>query len=278
MPWLISHGPRSMPVRTRARGAGTRQAPCRHASHISSQEASKATESPARTRSCVPTGSSCWKIRASASTKAAAERCCTATPLGVPVEPEVKMTQASSSGPGSRGAGNGRGRWPSVTISPAPRNIAGDPGLAEHEPGPLLRVVRVHRDVRGPDHQDRQDRDIKQVGAGRDPDADLVPGTEAGEVQLLRPGPDRSQKLGVTERLVAVVEGGSIREARGGVLQDVDQGPLRRCGQGPRKLRPERRADGGEGLRRAAVLRLLISHRGIVSGLGERKVSGFALC
>ena len=43
-------------MRTSERGAGTRQAPCRQASHISSQEASKATDSPASTRSPGPIG------------------------------------------------------------------------------------------------------------------------------------------------------------------------------------------------------------------------------
>ncbi len=91
-----SQGPRSMPERTSDRGAGTRQAPCRQASHISSQEASKATDSPASTRSSGPIGLSAKNICASASTNAAALRWVTATPLGVPVEPEVKMIQASS--------------------------------------------------------------------------------------------------------------------------------------------------------------------------------------
>ena len=95
MSWATSHGPRSIPLRTSARGAGTRQAPDRQASHISSQEASKATDSPASTRSSGPSGSS--------TRKAAADRCVTATPLGVPVEPEVKMIQASSCGDGSGG-------------------------------------------------------------------------------------------------------------------------------------------------------------------------------
>ncbi len=100
-----SHGPRSMPERTSARGAGTRQAPCRHASHISSHEASNATDRPARTRSPGPSGASWQNIRASASTKAAALRWVTATPFGVPVEPEVKMIHASSSRFGPRTTG-----------------------------------------------------------------------------------------------------------------------------------------------------------------------------
>ena len=96
-----SHGPRSTPLRTRARGAGTRQAPWRQASHISSQDASNATDSPASTRSPGLSGCVGRKRRASASTNAAADRCVTATPFGVPVEPEVKMIQASWAGESS---------------------------------------------------------------------------------------------------------------------------------------------------------------------------------
>ncbi|KZX19848.1 hypothetical protein ACH61_03052 [Rathayibacter tanaceti] len=105
MPCVVSHGPRSIPLRTSERGAGTRQAPCRQASHISSQEASNATERPASTRSPGPSGS-CWRnSRASASTRAAAERWLTATPFGVPVDPDVKMIQASSSSEGGWASG-----------------------------------------------------------------------------------------------------------------------------------------------------------------------------
>ncbi len=110
-----SHGPTSIPLRTRARGAGTRQAPYRQASHISSQLASKATDSPAITRSPMPSGSACGgcrNIRDSASTKAAAERCDTATPLGRPVEPDVKITHASWSRPGSAGSSGSAGWSP----------------------------------------------------------------------------------------------------------------------------------------------------------------------
>ncbi len=95
-----SHGARSAPLRTSERGAGTRHAPCPHASHISSQEASKATDRPAITRSPGPSGASWQNSTDSASTNAAAERCVTATPFGVPVEPDVKMIQASSSSRG----------------------------------------------------------------------------------------------------------------------------------------------------------------------------------
>jgi hypothetical protein len=90
-----SQGPRSAPLLTCARGTGTRHAPYRQASHISSQDASKATDSPAITRSPGPIGSSVRNSAASASTNAAALRWLTATPLGFPVDPEVKMIHAS---------------------------------------------------------------------------------------------------------------------------------------------------------------------------------------
>ncbi len=92
-----SQGPRSIPERTSERGAGTRHAPEPHASHISSHDASKATDNPASTRSPGPRGRSCRNSRDSASTNAAALRLLTATPFGVPVEPDVKITHASSS-------------------------------------------------------------------------------------------------------------------------------------------------------------------------------------
>ena len=46
MPRCASHGPRSAPERTMVRGAGTSAAPLRHASHISSQLASKDDREP----------------------------------------------------------------------------------------------------------------------------------------------------------------------------------------------------------------------------------------
>lgn len=95
--------PSMSPARTVSRSAATRVAPKRQASHISSQEASKATDRPAMTRSRGPSGASRRNMRDSASTQAAADRCLMATPFGLPVVPEVKMIQASSSSPGAAG-------------------------------------------------------------------------------------------------------------------------------------------------------------------------------
>ena len=141
-----SHGPRSTPVRTSERGAGTRQAPCRQASHISSQEASKATDSPASTRSPGPIGSSTQNSRASASTNAAAARWLTATPFGLPGRPGGEDDPRVVAGPGVPGRPTGAPRGVSAPPSPS---TAAHPGLAEHQLGPLLRVVGVDRHVGG---------------------------------------------------------------------------------------------------------------------------------
>ncbi len=71
------------------------------------------------TRSPGPIGSSVRNRAASASTNAAAPRCVTATPLGFPVDPEVKITQASSSMPG-RAAGEPDTPC-TLRLCPAPR-------------------------------------------------------------------------------------------------------------------------------------------------------------
>ncbi len=111
---------------------------------------------------------------------------------------------------------------------------ARDAGLAEHQFGALVGVVRVHRNVRRPDEHHGQDRDVELVGARRDPDADLVAGAEPGEMQFPRGGADLVHQLGIAERPVAVVERGGVGEAGGSLLQDINQRPFRRCSEGAR--------------------------------------------
>ena len=134
----------------------------------------------------------------------------------------------------------GRGERPGMVAVrddlPAGAKDAGHPGLPEDQFGPLIRVIGVNRDIGRTDQQHRQDRDVKVVGAGRDPDADLVAGTQPGKVQFPRCGPDFIHELGVTERAVAVVERGSVRETRGGIAEDVYERPLRRGGECAREL------------------------------------------
>ena len=81
---------------------------------------------------------------ASASTKAAAARWLTATPLGVPVDPEVKMTQQSSAGlQAARRAAAG----PAGREGQARTDDGANVGVAPHLFRPGWRVGEVHRHV-----------------------------------------------------------------------------------------------------------------------------------
>ena len=122
-------------------------------------------------------GSSARNSRASASTNAAAAPWLTATPFGVPVEPEVKMIQASSPGPGRPGVPTARVRR-SDTASPSP-STAHDPRLGEHELGAFLGIVRVDRHVGGARREHAEDREVQLGRTGGDPDADAVADTDA---------------------------------------------------------------------------------------------------
>ena len=226
-----SHGPRSMPLRTSERGAGTRQAPCRQASHISSHDASNATDSPASTRSPGPIGLSCKNICASASTNAAALRCVTATPFGVPVDPDVKMIQASSrpSGDAARHPRDEPGAADQALLGDDPDHV----GLAEHQLGPLVGVVGVDRHVGRAGGQRREDRHVQRVTARRHPDADAVAAADAAGGEPRDAFLDVGDQLGVGELDRAVVERGRIGVARRGVVEDVDE--RARFGRGRRQ-------------------------------------------
>ena len=224
-----SHGPTSTPLRTSDRGAGTRQAPYAQASHISSQLASKATDRPAITRSPGPMGSSTRNIRDSASTKAAALRWVTATPLGLPVEPLVKMTQASSVGRRAR---------PRLEARRPVRQLRGDPaldpqvvadhrdrvGLLEHDARALVGVVGVDGDVGRAGAEDAEDGDVEIGGAGLDAHADLVADPDTDLVQLGRDLVGGLGELGVGQHRDAAVDRGALRGELDDLAEDVDQG------------------------------------------------------
>ena len=217
-------------MRTSARGAGTRQAPCRQASHISSQEASKATDSPASTRSPGPIGSSARNRRASASTNAAAERWVTATPFGVPVEPEVKMIHASSPVAGRARACRSARLCARSSRRPSPSDRA-HPGLAEDQLGALLGVVGVDRDVGGAGGEHGEDRDVQLGGAGGDPDADPVADADARLGEAPPHGVDLLGQLAVGEHRAAVVERGGVGVRRVAVSARTSSS-VRRAGAG----------------------------------------------
>ena len=235
IPLATIHGPRSMPLRTRDRGAGIRQAPWAQASHISSQEASNATDRPAITLSPGPIGRSWRNSRASASTNAAALRCCTATPFGRPVDPDVKMTQASSSGPGSSGT---RAGAPCVRTSMT-RSASDQRGhlrLVEHQPGPCCpgrrrrpgRTTRRPAVRRGSRHTARTSRTVCGTRPG-------LPRTDAGAVQLSRDGLGGLEHLAVGQDVRAAVDRGVVRPPRGGLAEDRHQGSWRGGPVGPQQ-------------------------------------------
>ena len=115
-------------------------------------------------------GSLTRNIRDSASTKAAALRWVTATPLGLPVEPLVKITQASSSVAGPAAGSEAAGRLTATARAPAldPQVVADDGdgvGLLEHDARPLVGVVGVDGDVGRAGAEDAEDGDVEVGGA-----------------------------------------------------------------------------------------------------------------
>ena len=225
-------------MRTSARGAGTRQAPCRHASHISSQEASNATDSPASTRSPGPIGSSARNRRASASTNAAAERWRDRDALrgarraGREDDPRVVAVT---------GCAGGADRRAVLCHEPVVAEHGAHPGLAEDELGPLFGVVGVDGDVGGARGEDGEDGDVELGGAGGDPDADAVadPDADTGEAP-----PDDVDLLGepaIGEHRAARVDRVLVRVLRRGLGEHVEQRAAARCGRGG-----EERGSAGE--------------------------------
>ena len=177
---------------------------------------------PARTRSPGPIGLSCKKIRASASTKAAALRWVTATPFGVPVEPEVKMIQASSR-PSGAAARHPRDE-PGPRVRPASVMTPTTPASPNTRSARSCGIVGVDRDVGRAGGQRRQDRHVERVAARRHPDPDAVTPADAPRAQPFDAGLDVDDQFAVGQLHGAVVDGGRVGVARRGVVQDVDQG------------------------------------------------------
>ena len=220
-----------------APASGRRNQACavRQASHISAHDASNATDSPGQGPGHpVRSGCPARRFGASASTKAAALRWVTATPfLGVPVEPDVKMIQASSraSGglrtPAARRAGGpaqaGFGDRPDDARPPNTRSarsraVGVDRGYSR--PGGSTGSLRTARNcstasARRSGHHGPIPRALQPFDAGLD-----VP---------------RSVRCRSTDG--AVVDRRGVGVTRGGVAQDVDQmcaapGPVPTAGTG----------------------------------------------
>jgi hypothetical protein len=83
---------------------------------------------------------------------------------------------------------------------------ADDACLAEHQGGPLLRVVGVDRHVRRAGGECREDRHVQRVTARRHPDADAVAAADPARREPLDAFLDVDDQLGVGELDLAVVD------------------------------------------------------------------------
>ena len=128
----------------------------------------------------------------------------TATPFGVPVDPDVKMIHASSRASGAAA------RQPRDEPGPAEQARFGDDrndvGLTEHQFGAFVGVVGVDRHVCRAGGQRRQDRHVQRIAARRHPDADPVAAADAPGGQPLHAVLDVADQLAVGELHGAVVD------------------------------------------------------------------------
>ncbi len=118
-------------------------------------------------------------------------------------------------------------REPSVLDPTVLHQHGNDVRLGEDGRGPLLRVVDVHRDVRGTSSEDRKDRHVQLVGARRDPDSDAVARPHPRPRQGLGAGLDGRHECRIGERRMTVVDRPCAGVTRGRRLEDVDQRPAR---------------------------------------------------
>ena len=162
-------------------------------------------------------------------------------------------------------------------MDPSSPRTAHDVGLAEHELGPLVRVVGVDGHVCRAGREDSEDRDVQLGRAGGDPDADPVADADAGAGEAPPDGVDLLGQLAVGEHPAAVVHRGLVGVLRGGLREHVEQGAagrfrgsrVERGGAGERECH---RAPAGVGAVRAQ--RGQRAARGRMSHLpGERAVS-----
>ncbi len=108
----------------------------------------------------------------------------TATPFGFPVEPEVKMIQASSAAAGSRGPMRFGRAWSAA--SGALRAIHGtDPGLAEHHVVARSSGSSASTGTyAAPTDRVAENGDVQVGGARRDADADPVAVPDAARAEM----------------------------------------------------------------------------------------------
>ena len=148
-------------------------------------------------RSPGPSGSRRRNSPASASTNAAALRWGTATPLGVPVVPDVKMIHASSPGAGA-GAGTGRPHLPPGKFT-AVAGDGADTRRGPHQLGTVVRVIHVDGHVGRPDRQHPEDGQVKLCRTGTDADTDPVAPADTRRGQPVTDSPHLAKQAQVVQ-------------------------------------------------------------------------------
>ncbi len=127
-----------------------------------------------------------------------------------------------------RGTATAHPRPPSAARTrPAPPMIPRTCGLAEDEPGALVRVVGVDGHIGRAGREHAEDRDVELLRARRDAHANPIPAAHAGLVQARGRAVDEGHELAVAQRTRAVIEGGCLWVTLRRVAQDVDQGAWR---------------------------------------------------
>ena len=100
-----------------------------------------------------------------------------------------------------------------------------DPGFAEYQLGPLLRIVGVHRHIGRTSREHRQDGHVQRVAARGHPDSNPVAPADSPRGQPAHTLLDIGDHLRVCQLHRAVIDAGGVRVARGSVVENVDQSP-----------------------------------------------------
>ena len=128
----------------------------------------------------------------------------TATPFGLPVDPDVKMIHASSSGCGSRQRPCARRYWDQGDFK-MPADHCADSCFRPHSLHAFNRVVYIDRDICSAAGHDAKNGNVKIRRSGLRPDADPVAGPDAQAPKALGEGFHPRTKHSIRQTVGSVV-------------------------------------------------------------------------